>query len=240
MRPHQMLQRMDRQHHRHMAMHVLPREPTNTHDEQGHSQGQGLPPTRTPPNSHKDQRMKQPGDPAQRGRSTQAYKNWVKQVLEHCEPTCIRCGYPVDMSLPRSHPKGIGRGNPQHRAIKRRLSGMDPPSPSQMRTRVHPLRISRRHVPPTHRPTRRKRRPRTTISRNRRPHPRTRRIRNRTPRLQSKPRRKTWSTKKKKFCNHKGERPVFKAHTLHSRRPCLIPPKGVRGEQIQPHRATNT
>lgn len=30
------------------------------------------------------------------------YKAWVKQVLAKCEPTCIRCGYPVDMTLPRT------------------------------------------------------------------------------------------------------------------------------------------
>ena len=41
-----------------------------------------------------------------RGRSTAAYRNWVKQVLANSEPTCIRCGYPVDMTLPRTHPQG--------------------------------------------------------------------------------------------------------------------------------------
>jgi hypothetical protein len=39
-------------------------------------------------------------------RSTAAYRSWVKQVLAKCEPTCIRCGYPVDMDLPRTHPQG--------------------------------------------------------------------------------------------------------------------------------------
>jgi phage terminase large subunit-like protein len=40
------------------------------------------------------------------GRNTAAYRNWVKQVLANCEPTCIRCGYPVDMTLPRNSPQG--------------------------------------------------------------------------------------------------------------------------------------
>jgi hypothetical protein len=39
-------------------------------------------------------------------RSTPAYRAWVKHVLANCEPVCIRCGYPVDMDLPRSHPQG--------------------------------------------------------------------------------------------------------------------------------------
>jgi hypothetical protein len=39
-------------------------------------------------------------------RATPAYRAWVKHVLANCEPVCIRCGYPVDMDLPRSHPQG--------------------------------------------------------------------------------------------------------------------------------------
>ncbi len=39
-------------------------------------------------------------------RRTKGYQAWVRQVLERCEPVCIRCGYPVDMSLPRNHPQG--------------------------------------------------------------------------------------------------------------------------------------
>ena len=35
-------------------------------------------------------------------RSSAKYKAWVKQVMAKCEPTCIRCGYPVDMALPRT------------------------------------------------------------------------------------------------------------------------------------------
>ena len=34
------------------------------------------------------------------------YKAWAKQVLAKCEPTCIRCGYPVDMDLPRTDDYG--------------------------------------------------------------------------------------------------------------------------------------
>lgn len=44
--------------------------------------------------------------PTPNPRSTPAYRAWVKRVLEHCEPVCIRCGYPVDMTLPRTHPQG--------------------------------------------------------------------------------------------------------------------------------------
>lgn len=40
------------------------------------------------------------------GRSSATYRAWVKQVLARCEPVCIRCGYPVDMSLPRTDPQG--------------------------------------------------------------------------------------------------------------------------------------
>ncbi len=39
-------------------------------------------------------------------RSTPTYRAWRKKVLESCEPVCIRCGYPVDMSLPGTHPDG--------------------------------------------------------------------------------------------------------------------------------------
>ena len=35
-------------------------------------------------------------------RTTQAYKNWVKEVLDTCEPVCYRCGEPVDMTIPRN------------------------------------------------------------------------------------------------------------------------------------------
>ena len=39
-------------------------------------------------------------------RSTGVYARWRKQVLTQCEPVCIRCGYPVDMTLPSTHPDG--------------------------------------------------------------------------------------------------------------------------------------
>ena len=39
-------------------------------------------------------------------RATSAYRTWVRTVLDRCEPVCIRCGYPVDMDLPRTHPQG--------------------------------------------------------------------------------------------------------------------------------------
>ena len=37
-----------------------------------------------------------------KGRDTTAYKTWVKQVLDTCEPICYRCGEPVDMTIPRN------------------------------------------------------------------------------------------------------------------------------------------
>ena len=39
-------------------------------------------------------------------RSTPVYARWRRQVLAQCEPVCIRCGYPVDMTLPSTHPDG--------------------------------------------------------------------------------------------------------------------------------------
>lgn len=39
-------------------------------------------------------------------RSTRQYVQWRARVLKHCEPICIRCGDPVDMDLPRTHPMG--------------------------------------------------------------------------------------------------------------------------------------
>ena len=39
-------------------------------------------------------------------RNSKEYRAWRTQVLKHCEPVCIRCGYPVDMSLPSSHDDG--------------------------------------------------------------------------------------------------------------------------------------
>ena len=35
-------------------------------------------------------------------RRTYAYKQWVRQVMAQCEPVCIRCHMPVDMTLPRN------------------------------------------------------------------------------------------------------------------------------------------
>ena len=39
-------------------------------------------------------------------RSTPQYQAWRTKVLTQCEPVCIRCGYPVDMTLKGSHPDG--------------------------------------------------------------------------------------------------------------------------------------
>lgn len=39
-------------------------------------------------------------------RNSKEYRAWRTRVLKHCEPVCIRCGYPVDMSLPSSHDDG--------------------------------------------------------------------------------------------------------------------------------------
>ena len=41
-----------------------------------------------------------------RPHQTAQYRAWRKRVLTECEPVCIRCGFPVDMSLPSSHPDG--------------------------------------------------------------------------------------------------------------------------------------
>lgn len=41
-------------------------------------------------------------------RDTPTYRAWRKQVLAQCEPVCIRCGYPVDMSLSGSVHAGGG------------------------------------------------------------------------------------------------------------------------------------
>jgi hypothetical protein len=30
------------------------------------------------------------------------YRQWVAQVMATCEPVCIRCHMPVDMTLPRN------------------------------------------------------------------------------------------------------------------------------------------
>lgn len=43
---------------------------------------------------------------ADKRRSTATYAKWRRQVLTQCEPVCIRCGYPVDMTLPSTHPDG--------------------------------------------------------------------------------------------------------------------------------------
>ena len=39
-------------------------------------------------------------------RKGRGYTAWAKRVLANCEPTCIRCGYPVDMQLPSMDPWG--------------------------------------------------------------------------------------------------------------------------------------
>jgi len=148
---------------------------------------------------------------------------------------------------PHLHPQGIGRGNTQHGTIERRLSGMDPPSPSQMRARLHPMRISGRHVTTAHRPTRRKRRPRTTTSRNRRPHPRPRRRRHSAPAMQSKPRRthriraSASQSRNEKKIEHAIERThrVFKRAAHHSRRPSPLSPRQGRGGPRRARRGPN-
>ena len=47
------------------------------------------------------------GDPQVANPRTGAkYQAWRKAVLATCEPICIRCGYPVDMTLPPRHDDG--------------------------------------------------------------------------------------------------------------------------------------
>ena len=107
MRPHQLLPRMDRQHQRNMALHVLPRRTNRPTNASRPSTGQRLPTRGHQPNHHgQTESQHMTTTSTGRGRSTAAYRNWVKQVLAKCEPTCIRCGYPVDMTLPRTHPQG--------------------------------------------------------------------------------------------------------------------------------------
>jgi phage terminase large subunit-like protein len=60
------------------------------------------------------------------GRSTAAYRSWVKEVLAKCEPTCIRCGSPVDMTLPRTNPQGASADHEPPLAITGDLTpGLD-------------------------------------------------------------------------------------------------------------------
>jgi len=138
---------------------------------------------------------------------------------------------------PHLHPQGIGRGNTQHRQEHPHLPGMGQASPSQVRARLYPLRISRRHVTTPHRPTRRKRRPRTTTSRNRRPHPRTRRGRHSPPAMQPITRRthriRTRKSQSRKHAtiehtNEINDR-LFKRAAHHSRRPSPLSPRQGRG-----------
>jgi len=106
MRPRQLLQRLDRQHSRHMALPLLPRRPHRPTHESRPSPCQGLPTRGHLTNHHGQTENQRMTTTTGRGRSTAAYRNWVKQVLANSEPTCIRCGYPVDMTLPRTHPQG--------------------------------------------------------------------------------------------------------------------------------------
>ena len=103
MRPRPMLQRLDRQHDRHMAMPLLPRRPNRTPHESSAGTGQGLPSRINKPHTHDKELIVATTTPARGGAQ---YKKWVKMVLEHCEPVCIRCGYPVDMTLPRNSAQG--------------------------------------------------------------------------------------------------------------------------------------
>ena len=56
-------------------------------------------------------------------RKTPGYTAWVKKVLKHCDPVCIRCGYPVDMTLaprtpraprPTTNRRSSRQGTPRH------------------------------------------------------------------------------------------------------------------------------
>ena len=62
----------------------------------------------------------------QPARDTAKYRAWRKRVLKECEPVCIRCGYPVDMSLPGNHPDGPSADHEPPLAITGDLTpGMD-------------------------------------------------------------------------------------------------------------------
>jgi hypothetical protein len=77
------------------------------------------------------------------GRSSATYRAWVKQVLARCEPVCIRCGYPVDMSLPRTDPQGASADHEpptsrDRRPHPRTRRGRDsPPSLQPITRRTH-------------------------------------------------------------------------------------------------------
>ena len=107
LRPHHLLPRMDRHHRntqgnparRNQPLPILPPKPPRPTLERPSRHSQGIPRRSRTSDPQRIHTMTSP-------RSTAAYRSWVKQVLAKCEPTCIRCGYPVDMDLPRTHPQG--------------------------------------------------------------------------------------------------------------------------------------
>ena len=50
-------------------------------------------------------------------RTTQAYKKWVKEVLDNCEPICYRCGEQIDMTLPKNSKWGASAEHREAYAI---------------------------------------------------------------------------------------------------------------------------
>ena len=89
---------MDR-HRPHKPLPVLPARDTRTLAHGLPSPTERLPSRSSPPHPGRTPSMSNQHNTAQ-------YRAWRKQVLAKCEPTCIRCGYPVDMTLPGSHPDG--------------------------------------------------------------------------------------------------------------------------------------
>jgi hypothetical protein len=91
-----------------MALPLLPRRSNWPPHEGGTGPRRGLPPS-SHITHHAESNLMPPKNTTTR--TTQAYKNWVKEVLDNCEPVCYRCGQPVDMTLPRNSKWG---GSAEH------------------------------------------------------------------------------------------------------------------------------
>ena len=103
MRPHNLLPRLARLRRDHNTMPMVQTKHPRALVKAGSRPPQGVPPSRPVP--HHGTRARQVGQMTN-PRSTPQYQAWRSKVLTQCEPVCIRCGYPVDMTLKGSHPDG--------------------------------------------------------------------------------------------------------------------------------------
>ena len=132
LRPHSLRSRLDERHHiQHHTMPILQSRHIPTLALKGTGTPKGLP--HGSPQPHHERPL------MATNRNTKGYTAWVRRALKECEPVCYRCGYPIDMTLPRNSPDGASA---EH---KNPLAEGGDLIPSMEDTALSHLRCNRQH-----------------------------------------------------------------------------------------------